>query len=629
MSNKLGDALSPYLLQHKDNPVNWYPWGETALKLAADRNLPIFLSIGYAACHWCHVMAEESFTDTKTAAYLNEHFISIKVDREERPDLDNVYMNALLRIQGQGGWPMSLFLFPDGKPFFGGTYYPKEERYGLISFIHLLRNIQHFWIHEQSELKAISQQLSTSTLPKRLTETPHPNLTKLSHQALLTVDTIHGGSEGTPKFPQIPLWLWLTCLAEQSKNSALQEAAATTALKLCRGGIFDHVGGGWMRYSLDEQWLVPHFEKMLYDNAMIIRWLCQFAATELSTLCKERITQTLEWLNETMRLSNHLYAASLDADSEHEEGKFYVWQRQEVDAILGENSNVFCRAYDITTMGNWEGKNIPHQNHSQFSDQDYQSALDLLKQTRNKRIPPGRDDKILTDWNALLITALVQASFAFDQPNWLELAQTCFDALEKNLYQNQQWLHGRRNDQLTEHGFLEDYANIIEAAIALYCHTHQESYLQQAQQWTRDLETHYFDSEQHLFMQGHIKQNTLFTPSTTLTDQATPSGNGMMALNYCKLWLLTQEIHYQQQAQNLINYCRSSPATSFLNMAEIWLNTHKILHFDFKRLTPKRKNALLKRIDTTTLVVNVPNAKCIQYCFKQQCTKITYRSLDE
>src|SRR3990167_3802980 len=332
--NQLANALSPYLLQHKDNPVDWYLWGEEAFAVAKQRNVPVFLSIGYAACHWCHVMAHESFEDQETAVFLNQHFVCIKVDREERPDIDNIYMRAQMSINGQGGWPLNMFLTPEGKPFFGGTYFPKQPRYSMISFLQLLVKIVSVWQEQQNEIneavEKIYKQLQIKLQTAKQVNLKWHDLLSSQIPVLNLIDTVNGGLQGAPKFPQIPLWQWIFVLARYTHSEQLLNACYQTAEKLCHGGIYDHLAGGWMRYSTDEYWLAPHFEKMLYDNALIIDWLISLYLFRPQPLFFERISQTINWLNTEMLLPEGVFAASLDADSEGEEGRYYVWSWREI-----------------------------------------------------------------------------------------------------------------------------------------------------------------------------------------------------------------------------------------------------------------------------------------------------------
>src|SRR5688572_8556442 len=366
MSNRLGEATSPYLLQHRDNPVHWQPWDEEALAAAREHDTPILLSIGYAACHWCHVMAHESFENPAIAALMNEHFINIKVDREERPDLDQVYQHALALLGQHGGWPLTMFLTPAGEPFWGGTYFPPESRYGRPGFPEVLETVARIWRDDRervaSNTTALKDALARLATPARPQELSPALVTETAQRLIQAFDTIHGGFAGAPKFPQAPLLhlLWRQALA--SNDQAVRQAVLHTLVNMCQGGIYDHLGGGFARYSVDALWLVPHFEKMLYDNAQLIALLSDAWADTKNPLFAARVLETVGWLEREM-LVEDAFASSLDADSEGEEGKFYVWDAAEVDRLLGPDARAFRLAYGVTDAGNWEGKTILNRLH--------------------------------------------------------------------------------------------------------------------------------------------------------------------------------------------------------------------------------------------------------------------------
>ncbi|MEM1244104.1 MAG: thioredoxin domain-containing protein, partial [Pseudomonadota bacterium] len=509
MMNQLANALSPYLLQHKDNPVHWYEWREEAFLQAKNRNVPILLSIGYASCHWCHVMAHESFADKKTADYLNKHFVCIKVDKEERPDIDAVYMQYLINMTGQGGWPLTIFLMPEKQPFFGGTYFPKQAAHGQIAFLDLLEKIVDLWQNRKQELLQ-----SAAEITEYLNQTPNKTTTasiislrqiKSSYETLKQfLDFDDGGITGAPKFPQIPLFSSVFLLGTMIQDNDLLQACNTTAIKICQGGIYDHLAGGFARYSTDTQWIVPHFEKMLYDNALIIDWLSTLYAYQPNELFYQRINQTINWLVKEMKLKNGAYASGLDADSEGVEGKFYLWDWQELTEILAGDLNFFADYYGLSAAGNWHGKNILRQNHKNESKIDIKK-LDLLKnkllKQRNKRTRPQRDDKIILDWNALLVSALVKASRVFNQPTWLEYAKKLYDALKAILYKDQQWYHAFRAHKYQQQLFIEDYANVIQACIHLYCATGNTSYLNEAELYLEQANELFLNKDNHIFHQ--------------------------------------------------------------------------------------------------------------------------------
>lgn len=550
--NKLHEALSPYLLQHKDNPVNWYEWCAEAFTEARKKDRPILLSIGYAACHWCHVMAHESFEDPKTAEYLNEHFICIKVDREERPDIDNVYMQAVMQMTGHGGWPLNIFITPEKIPFFGGTYFPKKSQYGMISFLELLEKIVYAWEHQREEINQSKEAFShvfqqEIAIRNVIAKCEKVHIEEQYNQLLNNMDKIHGGFLGAPKFPQIPLWSSVFILALQMKNEQLLNACYLTANKICQGGIYDHLGGGFFRYSTDEKWLVPHFEKMLYDNALIIGWLTELFAYNRDQLFKDRIYETIDWLKKEMQLKNGCFAASLDADSEGEEGKFYTWNWQELTALLGEDLPKIAPYYGLTPQGNWEGK-IIFNCCLPMSDSLFQilpSLQEKLVLQRSFRIRPSQDDKILLDWNALLIAALCKSSMVFNEPEFLILAVKLYTELKHILRYKKKWSHAYRLGKRQLKPLLEDYANIIQALIALFCATGENDYLTEAEQYTREAITLFYNTNAACYHQTPMTENDLPFNPFPVNDNATPSGNGMMAVNLVQLHLLTGKSFYK------------------------------------------------------------------------------------
>ena len=421
--NHLADAASPYLKQHRDNPVHWQIWSEETLALAQKNNRPILLSIGYAACHWCHVMAHESFENPDIASLMNRLFVNVKVDREERPDIDQIYMNALHAMGEQGGWPLTMFLTPQGEPFWGGTYFPPEDSYGRPGFPRVLTTIADLYENKPDLVKTNSEAIRThlekqASAPTDLQTLPKPELVNAHLARTLELhDSLHGGIKGAPKFPNAPILdTWLRG-AKNDPGSPAGEAFIRTMTKLCEGGIYDHLGGGLARYSVDERWLAPHFEKMLYDNAHFIRHATFAWQLTSQTLFRQRIEETIEWLDREMRLDGGAFASSLDADSEGEEGKFYVWQSQEIKTVLGDAYDEFAHIYDVTEPGNWEGKVILNRLTAPPADEKTEARLahsrDLLLEQRNGRIRPGLDDKILTDWNGYMIEAIAHAGDTF------------------------------------------------------------------------------------------------------------------------------------------------------------------------------------------------------------------------
>src|SRR6266511_3077017 len=440
--NRLARETSPYLLQHKHNPVDWWPWGTEALAEAKRANKPILLSVGYAACHWCHVMAHESFEDAATAQVMNDLFVNIKVDREERPDIDQIYMSALHHLGEHGGWPLTMFLTPGGEPFWGGTYFPKTARYGKPAFVDLLREVERVFRQEPQSVEqnrsALMERLAASARPEGRVVIAPSDLDRAADQLVRMIDPVNGGMRGAPKFPQPIMLECLWRAAERTNNARYCAAVELTLARICEGGIYDHLGGGFSRYSVDERWLVPHFEKMLYDNALLLELLALAYLRSGNDLFRRRAQETVAWLAHEMTTGEAAFCASLDADSEGEEGKFYVWSLAEVTTALGSDDGAFFAAhYDVTAEGNFEGHNILNRlknlPRSREDEQRLTPLREKLLRVREKRVRPGLDDKVLADWNGLMIGALVNAGLAFNEPLWLEMAARACLFVDANL----------------------------------------------------------------------------------------------------------------------------------------------------------------------------------------------------
>ena len=486
MPNQLINETSPYLLQHVDNPVEWYPWGEEALQRARDEDKPILLSIGYAACHWCHVMAHESFEDQETADFMNEHFINIKVDREERPDLDSIYMSAVQAMTGQGGWPMTVALTPAGEPFFGGTYFPPTNRYGMPSFRQVLLGLVRAWQERRSDIASnaaeIAEHISRTVVMSQQSDALDEGLFKGAVAALSTnFDSHKGGFGGAPKFPPSMTIEFLLRHFLQTKDDRALHMAEHTLKQMAYGGMYDQIGGGFARYSTDNDWLVPHFEKMLYDNGLLSRAYLHAWKVTGRPLYRRIVEETLDWAIKEMRHEAGGFYSSLDADSEGEEGKFYVWQVSEIDEALGDEAALFKAFYGVREGGNWEGNNILHITDSldevarrfnlepTVARQRLSAASQKLYDLRAKRIWPGLDDKVLTAWNGLLLAALAEAGRDLKRPDYLEAA-----------VQNAEFLYGtmrtvdgrllrtwKAGSEAKYNAYLEDYAYLADALLAL------------------------------------------------------------------------------------------------------------------------------------------------------------------
>src|SRR5271166_6386870 len=430
--NLLAGETSPYLLQHAHNPVHWRPWSAEALAEAKRRDCPILLSIGYAACHWCHVMAHESFENAETARLMNTLFVNIKVDREERPDIDHIYMTALHALGQQGGWPLTMFLEPEGAPMFGGTYWPPEPRWGRPSFRQILDSVDAAWRTRRPAMeergRSLTRHLAELSAPAPARSLTPDDLTRVGDALLGAVDRVRGGIGGAPKFPNAPIYRFFWNEMFRRGEPAFGEALRALLAAMNAGGIYDHLGGGYTRYSTDAEWLVPHFEKMLYDNAQILELLALVQSLWPDQIFAERARETVGWLMREMRVGD-AFAASLDADQEGEEGAFYVWTAEEISAALGDAAARFKAAYDVTTGGNWEGRTVLRRVGPRGSpEEDAELAASRVKlfAVRQARARPARDDKVLADWNGLTIAALAHASAAFGQPEWLATARSTF-----------------------------------------------------------------------------------------------------------------------------------------------------------------------------------------------------------
>jgi uncharacterized protein YyaL (SSP411 family) len=502
--NLLAEEASPYLQQHSGNPVHWRAWSPAALAEAKALQRPILLSIGYAACHWCHVMAHESFENDQVAAVMNRLFVNIKVDREERPDIDQIYMAALSSMGEQGGWPLTMFLNPDGKPFWGGTYFPREARYGRPGFIQVMEAVDKAWREKRESLDQSADGL-TNHVEARLAGVhakavlDKETLSDLAGRIDGMIDRDLGGLRGAPKFPNAPFMqtLWLSWLRDGV--SSHRDAVLISQEKMLAGGIYDHVGGGLSRYSTDAEWLVPHFEKMLYDNAQLIR-LCNWAyAATGNDLFRIRIEDTVAWLLREMRVDGGAFAASLDADSDGEEGLFYTWSRQEIESVLGDDSSLFFTYFTLSAPHGWEGKPIVHQTDAQQSqsvpDRDVLIPLkEKLLAAREQRVRPGRDGKALTDWNSLMIAALAEAGRSLDRRDWIDAAAKAFAYIAEAGHDGR-LPHSMLGAKKLFPALSSDYAAMTNAAIALFEATGDSSYVDQAKQFIDQLDHWHRDSD--------------------------------------------------------------------------------------------------------------------------------------
>ena len=582
--NQLHLETSPYLLQHKDNAVHWQPWGEDALIEAKRESKPILLSVGYAACHWCHVMAHESFENGDIAGLMNEHFVSIKVDREERPDLDMIYQSALAMLGEQGGWPLTMFLTPNGDPFWGGTYFPPEPRYGRPGFADVLRGVSSVFQSEPEKIANSVEALRDGL--KRLSESQsgeqieRPAMDAVAERLVREVDPFRGGIGGAPKFPQTMLLEQLWRAWKRTRQMPFFYAVELTLGQMSQGGIYDHLGGGYSRYSIDERWLVPHFEKMLYDNALLVELLTLVWQETHNPLYAARVKETVDWVLRDMVMAGGAFASSLDADSEGEEGKYYVWSEAEVDALLGDNAAVFKEHYDVTPHGNWEGKVILNRLKAvQPADEATEATLEKCRGkmlgVRAMRVPPGKDDKVLADWNGLMISALASASAAFDRGDWLEAAQRAFAFVEESMRDGDRLTHSWSGDRARHPATLDDYANLCRAAVVLFEVSGESRYLERAESWIATVKEHYRDPHGGGYFFAAIDTPHLITRTKTAGDNAVPSGNGTLAGVLARLYHLTGNDIYRTGSEEIIAAFAGEletnpiPMSTLLNSAEL------------------------------------------------------------
>ena len=560
--NRLARETSPYLLQHKHNPVDWWPWGPDALAEAKRTNRPILLSIGYAACHWCHVMAHESFEDHATARVMNELFVNIKVDREERPDIDHIYMSALHHLGEHGGWPLTMFLTPAGEPVWGGTYFPKTSRYGRPSFVDVLREVSRIFREERASVDSNSQALMV-----KLAETARPadkvtigprELDSAAAAVARAFDPVNGGFRGAPKFPQCPMLEMLWRAGARRRDNRFHDVVELALERMSDGGIYDHLGGGFSRYSVDEKWLVPHFEKMLYDNAQLIELLALASLRTRKPIYATRARETIAWLEREMTTPDGAFAASLDADSEGEEGKFYVWSLAEVEQVLGKpDADLFAHHYDVTAGGNFEGHNILNRLQREPTDDDTENRLAAMRAAllpvRHRRVRPGLDDKVLADWNGLMIAGLANAGLMLDAPDWIDMARRAFAFIADAMTRGDRLGHSWRDGKLLYPGLSSDFTAMIRAALALHEATGERTYLDRAIAWQGALDRHYADAAGGgYFLTADDAEGLVLRPKST-SDDALPNPHGLTAQNLVRLAAYTGDDAWRRKADALFD----------------------------------------------------------------------------
>lgn len=560
--NRLSAETSPYLLQHKDNPVHWWPWGEAAFAEARRTGKPVLLSIGYAACHWCHVMAHESFEDPVVAGVMNELFVNIKVDREERPDVDQIYMGALYHLGEAGGWPLTMFLDGEGAPFWGGTYFPPTARFGRPGFTDVLRQVSEAYRSKPEQIEtnreALLARLRDAARPAGGVTIGMAELNRAADQISRLFDKAQGGLRGAPKFPQAGLLEFLWRSGTRTGDEALQATAAFTLNRMCEGGIYDHLGGGFCRYSVDEAWLVPHFEKMLYDNALLLELLALAYEGTGDPLFLARARETVGWVRREMTTPEGAFSASLDADSEGHEGRFYVWTAAEIRAVLGpRDARYFAQFYDVSEGGNWEGAVILNRTQAGDVSEANEARLAPLRakllNARAGRVRPALDDKILADWNGLMIAALARAGAFLNAPEWIEMARTAFGAVCRLMERDGRLGHSWRAGKLVFPGLASDHAAMARAAIALAEATGDAGYVAKAEAYLDTLEGHYVDPHSGaLFLTADDAPPLVVRPMSTM-DEAQPNYQSVAADALVRLAALTGRTDLRDRADRILS----------------------------------------------------------------------------
>jgi uncharacterized protein YyaL (SSP411 family) len=571
MPNRLAEQTSPYLLQHKDNPVDWYPWGDQALRRAKEEDHPILVSIGYSSCHWCHVMEHESFEDEATAAYMNDHFVCIKVDREERPDVDSIYMQAVQSMTGQGGWPLTVFCDPDGVPFYGGTYFPPESRYGMPSFRQVMEGVVEAWRERRAEIGSAAprtiQTLDAASSIRPSAEILSPKVLDEAERTLaLAFDPVNGGFGGAPKFPPASALEFLmsrSAIAGRSAPSGERnrEIVARTLERMAKGGIYDQIGGGFARYSVDAHWLVPHFEKMLYDNALLAR--ASLHAWQL--LGEERFrgvcTETLDWALREMRAPEGGFYSALDADSEGEEGKFYIWTADEVRSLLGDEVEPVIRHWGLDAEPNFEGRaNVLHVAGDEIDPELLARARTKLYEARAQRVWPGLDDKRLTSWNALMISALADTGAALARDDYVSAARDCADFILTRLRDERgRLLRTYKDGRASLNAYLEDHAFLAEALLLLYEATFETRWFSEARALADTILERFADPRGGFFTTSDDHERLVTRPKD-IQDHPIPSGNSSAAYALLRLAAFTGKREYERPAVDLFRLLQQAAA---------------------------------------------------------------------
>ena len=638
MENLLKNENSPYLKQHENNPVHWYPWGTKALEKAKELKKPIFLSVGYASCHWCHVMAHESFEDKNTAAVMNEKFINIKVDREERPDLDNVFQKSLAILTGTpGGWPLSMFLDENGVPFSGGTYFPPKEMYGRPSFVNILKQVSDFYaknkdkiIQQASQIKDVFQkdQKKSSVIGQNL----NPHL-----EAMLNyIDFEWGGFQGSPKFPQFYVFESFLHFYKKNKNKKFYDAVKILLNNVCSRGLYDHLLGGIARYSTDDRWIAPHFEKMLYDNILFINLLGQFYLQEPNEYYKEKLIQTVEFVNNSFKNKENLLGSAYDADSEGVEGKHYVWDDKELRSVLEKDYNLFAKYYDISENGNWEGKNILIEKSIKPTKEENEKLKKIknkLLGIREKRPKPFFDDKTQIDLNAYWISTLIFVAEVFNKEEWKKLSLSNYNLI-KNLTKDEIYHCYKDKDGVKV--FLDDYAYLAQLMINFYETTGEINYLDDAKKIVQQTWDLFYDKENKILQKNPIKQNDLFVPPLDINDSNIPNGNSVFLLNCKKLEAITNDIKWQGMAKELIQSfhsflnLKSTQMTSYIKNLDMCEELTTFTFFgDIKKIKELQQFVKKNYLKSSTLIYKEdPKENYLVVCKNQTCSN-KIKSIEE
>jgi len=638
LENLLKKENSPYLKQHENNPVHWYPWGTKALEKAKELKKPVFLSVGYASCHWCHVMAHESFEDKNTAAVMNEKFINIKVDREERPDLDNVFQKSLAILTGTpGGWPLSMFLDENGVPFSGGTYFPPKEMYGRPSFANILNQVSEFYgknrdkvIQQASQIKDAFQkdQKKSSVIGQNL----NPHL-----EAMLNyIDFEWGGFQGSPKFPQFYVFESFLHFYKKNNNKKFYDAVKILLNNVCSRGLYDHLLGGIARYSTDNRWIAPHFEKMLYNNILFINLLGQFYLQEPNEYYKEKLIQTVEFVNNSFKNKENLLGSAYDADSEGVEGKHYVWDDKELRSVLEKDYNLFAKYYDISENGNWEGKNILIEKSIKPTTEENEKLKKIknkLLAVREKRPKPFFDDKTQIDLNAYWISTLNFVAEVFNKEEWKKLSLLNYDLI-KNLTKDEIYHCYKDKDGVKV--FLDDYAYLAQLMINLYETTGEINYLNDAKKIAQQTWDLFYDDENKILQKNPIKQNDLFVPPLDINDSNIPNGNSVFLLNCKKLEAITNDTKWQGMAKELIQSfhsflnLKSTQMVSYIKNLDMCEELITFTFFgDVKKIKELQQFVKKNYLKFSTLIYREdPKESYLIVCKNQTCSN-KIKSIDE